>query len=78
MADITFVAIDQGFVYLAVILDACSRKVVGWALSRRIDTELTLAALIGGDRRQTAYRPEPAFTTAIGEANTQASVTARP
>jgi putative transposase len=45
VADITFVAIDQGFVYLAVILDACSRKVVGWTLSRRIDTELTLAAL---------------------------------
>lgn len=31
--------------YLAVILDAWSRKVVGWALSPRIDTELTLAAL---------------------------------
>ena len=33
------------FVYLAVILDAWSRRVVGYALSRRIDTRLTLAAL---------------------------------
>lgn len=45
VADITFVGIRNGFVYLAVVLDACSRKVVGWAISRRIDTELTLAAL---------------------------------
>lgn len=45
VADITFVRIQTGFVYVAVILDACSRKVVGYAISRRIDTELTLAAL---------------------------------
>jgi putative transposase len=45
VADITYVGIKQGFLYLAVILDACSRKVVGWAISRRIDTELALAAL---------------------------------
>jgi putative transposase len=31
--------------YLAAILDACSRKVIGYAISRRIDTDLTLAAL---------------------------------
>lgn len=45
VADITYIRIALGFVYLAVILDAWSRKVVGWALSQRIDTELTLAAL---------------------------------
>lgn len=45
VADITYVRVALGFVYLAVILDAWSRKVVGWALSQRIDTELTLAAL---------------------------------
>lgn len=45
MGDITFVAIATGFVYLAVILDAWSRKVVGYALGRNIDTRLTLAAL---------------------------------
>lgn len=45
VADITYIHIASGFVYLAVILDACSRKVVGYAISRRIDTQLTLAAL---------------------------------
>jgi putative transposase len=45
VADITYVAIARGFVYLAVILDAWSRRVVGYALGRQIDTRLTLAAL---------------------------------
>src|SRR3569832_2671447 len=45
VADITFIRIARGVVYLAAILDACSRKVVGYAISRHIDTELTLAAL---------------------------------
>jgi putative transposase len=45
VADITYIRIASGFCYLAAILDACSRKVVGYAISRRIDTELTLAAL---------------------------------
>ena len=45
VADITYVAIAAGFVYLAVILDAWSRKVVGYALSRRIDARLAVAAL---------------------------------
>ncbi len=45
VADITYIRILTGFLYLAVILDLFSRKVVGWALSEHIDTELTLAAL---------------------------------
>lgn len=45
VADITFIRIASGFVFLAAILDACSRKTVGYAISRQIDTELTLAAL---------------------------------
>jgi putative transposase len=45
VADLTYVAIAAGFVYLAVILDAWSRRVVGYGLSRRIDTRLALAAL---------------------------------
>lgn len=44
-SDITYIRIQTGWVYLAVILDAWSRKVVGYAVSRKIDTELTLAAL---------------------------------
>ena len=45
VSDITYVRLFQEFVYLAVILDAFSRRVIGWELSRHIDTELTLAAL---------------------------------
>jgi putative transposase len=45
VADITYVAVAVGFVYLAVILDAWSRRVVGYALGRNIDARLTVAAL---------------------------------
>lgn len=45
VSDITYIRLRGEFVYLAVILDAYSRRVIGWELSRRIDTELTLAAL---------------------------------
>jgi putative transposase len=45
VADITYIRILTGFLYLAVVLDLFSRKVIGWALSEQIDTELALAAL---------------------------------
>ncbi len=45
VADITYIHILTGFVYLAVIIDIYSRKAVGYALSRNIDTQLTLDAL---------------------------------
>jgi transposase InsO family protein len=45
VADITYIRLPAAFVYLAAILDAFSRSCVGWELSRRIDTELALAAL---------------------------------
>jgi putative transposase len=45
VGDLTYIRIASGFVYLAVILDAWSRRVVGYALSRQIDTRLALAAL---------------------------------
>ncbi len=44
-ADLTYIRIVNGFVYLAVILDLFSRKVIGWAISKHIDAELALAAL---------------------------------
>ena len=45
VADITYIAIATGFVYLAVILDAWSRRVVGYAISRSIDARVAVAAL---------------------------------
>jgi transposase InsO family protein len=45
VADITYVRLGEAFVYLAVILDAFSRKVVGWALADHLRAELALEAL---------------------------------
>jgi len=45
VSDITYIRILTGFVYLAVILDIFSRRVIGWALSKSIRHELTVAAL---------------------------------
>jgi len=45
VADITYIRIQTAFVYLAVILDLFSRKAIGYALSRRIDTALSVQAL---------------------------------
>ena len=55
VADITYIAIAVGFVYLAAILDAWSRRVVGYAIGRRIDARLALSAL----RAATAAREPP-------------------
>jgi putative transposase len=44
-ADITYVRLREEFIFLAVILDAFSRRVIGWALDRNMEDELTLTAL---------------------------------
>jgi putative transposase len=56
VVDITYVAIAVGFVYVAVILDAWSRRVVGYAISRSIDARLTIAALKAAIERR---KPPP-------------------
>jgi putative transposase len=45
VADITYIRLEREFVYLAVVLDAYSRKVVGWALGRTLAARLAIAAL---------------------------------
>ena len=45
VADLTYVTVSSGFVYLAAILDAWSRKVVGYAISRSMDARIAIAAL---------------------------------
>ena len=47
-SDITYVRLETEFVYLAVVLDAFSRKVVGWALDRTLTARLTIEALQDG------------------------------
>jgi len=56
VADLSYIAIAAGFVYVALILDAWSRRVIGYAIGRRIDARLTIEAL----RRAIALRdPSP-------------------
>lgn len=45
MADISYIRLGRRFIYLAVILDALTRSVRGWALSRSLEQQLTLDAL---------------------------------
>ena len=45
VADITFVPTASGFLYLAVVLDAWSRKIIGWSMASYLRTELVLDAL---------------------------------
>jgi putative transposase len=54
VADITYIRLPTTFAYLACVLDAWSRRCVGWAFSRAIDTTLTLTAL---DRALAGRRP---------------------
>jgi transposase InsO family protein len=56
VADITYIRLLAEFVFLAVILDAFSRRGVGWALGRSLEAELTLAALSMALQRR---RPAP-------------------
>jgi transposase InsO family protein len=44
--DITYVWTQEGWLYLAVVLDLCSRRVIGWAMSHCLDTELVVRALM--------------------------------
>ena len=53
VADITYVRLVREFVYLAVILDAFSRRVIGWTLNHRIDSALCLTALVMALRTRT-------------------------
>ena len=56
VVDITYIQTHPGWIYLAVILDACSRKVVGWAMAASLETSLVTEAL---KRAQTKRRPAP-------------------
>ena len=55
-ADITYIRLAEGFVYLAVVIDAFSRKVVGWALDDHLEARLAIAAL---DQAIAARNPAP-------------------
>lgn len=67
-ADITYIGIRSGFVYLAILLDLFARRAIGYSISRNIDTALCLAALT----MALAHRkpPRASFITRIGASST--------
>jgi len=56
LADITYIPTLEGWLYVAAVLDLFSRKIIGWAMSDRMTTDLTLAALRMAIRQR---RPGP-------------------
>jgi putative transposase len=52
IADITYIRLETEFIYLAVVLDAYSRRVIGWALDRSLEDDLAIAALEMALRRR--------------------------
>jgi transposase InsO family protein len=74
VADITQQRTDQGWLYLAVVLDAFSRRIVGWSMADQLRTELVLDAL---DMAISQRNPQQAWSvTATTAANTPRSPTA--
>jgi putative transposase len=68
VADITYIAIATSFVYLAAVLDAWSRRVIGYAISRSIDARVAVAALKAAIEQ--GSHPKAAFITRIAVRNT--------
>ena len=52
LSDITYIATEEGWLYLAAVLDLATRKVVGWAMREHLRTELVSAALLMAAQRQ--------------------------
>src|SRR3546814_850492 len=52
LADITYIATGEGWLYLAAVLDLATRKIVGWAMRDHMRTELPLAAMMMAAQRQ--------------------------
>ena len=81
VADITQMATWEGPLYLAVVLDCFSRRVVGWAMAEHMRAELVVEALeMAVGQRKPARRPRPPFGPglAVHRRSSSASAAARP
>jgi transposase InsO family protein len=58
VSDFTYIPTDEGWLYLCSVLDICSRRIVGWAVSKNIDRHLAIAALNSAVENR---KPEPEF-----------------
>ena len=70
VGDITFIWTAMGWVYLALLIDLCTRRIVGWATSTRCDTELALRALNNAVAR---HRPPAGLLQHTDRGSTYAS-----
>ena len=57
LTDITYIRTHEGWLYLAVVLDLFSRRVIGWSMRSRIDSELAINALLMAIWRRTPKAP---------------------
>ena len=75
LADLTYIATDEGWLYLALVLDLFARKIVGWAMSESMPQELTIEAL----RLALGWRDpdDGSCTIRTGDRNTRRGTTAR-
>ena len=69
--DVTYIATNEGWLYLAIVLDLFSRRIVGWSMSRLNDTALVLDAL---HRAATTRRPTPGLVFHSDRGSTYASI----
>lgn len=75
VGDITYIATDEGWLYLAVLLDLFSRRVVGWAMDRMMTRELVLRALRMAVQRRRPPRGVIHHTESGQPSNTQVATT---
>ena len=75
LSDITYIATEEGWLYLAAVLDLATRKVVGWAMREHLRAELVSAALLMAAQRQRPTRGSSFIP--IAAASTPPSRTAR-
>ena len=75
LADISYIPTGEGWLYLAVVLDLFTRKVMGWAMRDHLGQELAIAALTMAIQRQRPGRG--LITTPTGAVNMPPATTAR-
>ena len=86
--DITFIPTSNGWLYLAVVIDLCSRRIVGWSLGDHMRSELVLAALNQARQTRSAERTifhsdrgsqygSACFRSALAKAGLRQSMSAR-
>jgi len=71
VADFTFVRLEEEFVYLAVVLDAYSRRVIGWSLGQAMNSDLVVQAL---KKALDERRPSPGFVHHSDQSSQYASM----